>query len=266
MNTAKIHDAFLKQHRAFENKALRILLTEFRKIFKSIKFDNLTFETAEAVILLNIDEESLKKAIYKLHYTIGKQSGLAFARQLRAENPIQQKRWKPLPFFSDTFQKFLLAFYAKQGGDNIKIISETLATEVVREIKKATKEGETIIQMRKRIFETVNKPDFYKWQALRIARTETTFAMNAAKEIAGNTSGVLMEKIWIGRNDGRERSSHIFANGQKVDQDEKFSVGADKMKYPGDRENGSAAEIINCRCTFGYVAKRDERGRLIFID
>lgn len=266
MNTLKIHDAFLKQHRAFENKALRILLTEFRKLFKEIKFDNLTPSTAEAVILLNINEERLTKMMYKIHYTIGMQYGLSVARQLRADNPLQQKRWKPLSFFSQIFQTFLGNFYTREGGKNIKTLSETVAKQVVEAIKQGTKENETIVEMRKRIQKTVNNPDFYKWQALRIARTETTFAMNAAKEIAGDTSGVLMEKIWIGKNDGRERPSHIALNGVKVGQNDKFSVGADKMKFPGDRESGSAREVINCRCTFGYVAKRDENGRLIFTD
>lgn len=266
MNLNKEYDSYLFHHKTYENKALKLLLAEFRKLFKEIKFDNLTFENAEAVIILNLDVESLKKVLYRIHYTIGKDYGLSVARKLRKNNPVEVKKWKPLPFFSEAFQNFLLTYYIQYGGELIKIITETMASEVVREINNATFENETIPQMRDRIYKTVNKPNFYKWQALRIARTETSFAMNAASEIAGETSGIKLNKIWIGKNDGRERPSHIAMNNKKVGQNEMFNVGGVFMKYPGDRINGTAKETINCRCSFGYEAERDENGRLIFTD
>lgn len=263
---AESYSSFIQHHNAYEAKALKILLKEFRKILKSINYNNLTFDNAEALITLNIKEGDLQKALYKVHYTIGKSYGNFIARQLRADNPIQEKKWKPLPLFSDAFQQFLIAFYLRNGGELIKTLTETLVAQVVREIRNSTYENETVIQMRDRIFKTVNKPNFYKWQAMRIARTETTFAMNSAKEIAGEVSGVVLEKIWLGKNDGRERPSHIAMNNKTVGQNEMFNVGGVQMKYPGDKENGTAAETINCRCTFGYKAKRDENGRLIFTD
>lgn len=262
----KEYDTYIQHFNAYETKALKLLIAEFRKQLKTINFNNLTFENAEYVIVLNFDEESLRKILYKVHYTIGKAYGTFMAKQLRKDNPVQLKKWKPLPFFNEAFQQFLIQYYSKYGGKLIKTLSQTMTESVVSEIKNGTYENETVEEMRDRIYKTVNKRDFYLWQAMRIARTETGFAMNSAKEIAGQTSGVLMQKVWIGRNDGRERASHVRANGQKVDQNEMFSVGGVKMKHPGDRENGTAAETINCRCTFGYEAKRDENGRLIFTD
>lgn len=262
----QVYNSYIQHFNAYEAKVLKILLTEFSKQLKGINFDNITFETAKPSIVLNFNEESLLKTLYKVHYTIGKAYGTFIAKQLRKENPIQLKKWKPLPFFSEAFQNFLIQYYSKYGGALIRTLSETMTASVVSEIINGTYENETVEEMRDRIYKTVNKRDFYLWQAMRIARTETGFAMNSAKEIAGQTSGVLMQKVWIGRNDGRERRSHLHANGQKVDQNEMFSVGGIKMKHPGDRENGTAKETINCRCTFGYEAKRDENGRLIFTD
>ncbi|WP_126654115.1 phage minor head protein [Chryseobacterium aureum] len=262
----QVYNSYIQHFNAYEAKALKLLIAEFGRQLKAIKFDNLTFENAKYVIVLNFDEESLKNTLYKVHYTIGKAYGTFIAKQLRKDNPIQLKKWKPLPFFNEEFQRFLIQYYSKYGGALIRTLSETMTASVVSEISKGTYENETVEEMRDRIYKTVNKRDFYLWQAMRIARTETGFAMNSAKDIAGQTSGVLMQKVWIGRNDGRERASHIRANGQKVDQNEMFSVGGIKMKHPGDRENGTAEETINCRCTFGYEAKRDENGRLIFTD
>src|SRR5690606_18759814 len=135
-------------------------------------------------------------------------------------------------------QLFLINYYKEFGGKNIKLLTDTYVDAVVAEIKKATFENETIIQMRDRIFKTVNKPNFYKWQALRIARTETTFAMNQAAQISGEVSGIEMEKVWITAIDGRERDTHREVNGKAVPLNGFFDVGGEKMAFPGDRLNG----------------------------
>ena len=49
----------------------------------------------------------------------------------------------------------------------------------------------------------------------------------------------------------RTRIAHASAHGQKVGIDDPFVVGGDLMQQPGD-VNGSAANVINCRCVAGY--------------
>lgn len=256
-------DNFLKLHATYEKKALRILLKEFRKMSAKISFDALTKENAEAIIPFAIDNKAMQEALFKVHYTIGKSYGNLEARKLRQEI----KKFKPLPLFNETFQKFLLAYYAEFGGAEIKLLTATFIAAIVEEIRKATYENETVVQMRDRIFKKVNSPNFYKWQALRIARTETTFAMNRAKLISGEVSGLTMEKYWIAKIDSRTRDQHAYMNGKKVGQNELFDVGGEKMLHPGDRLNGaSGSNLVNCRCTFGYRAKRDSNGQLIWND
>jgi len=254
--TDKVYDHFIKLHATYEKKAFRILLKEFRALLKSIPFKNITPENAQNIILLNINEENLQKSLLKVYLVIGNSYGNIISQQLKAE---QKKRF---PLFSEAFQRFIVEYMRKEGFTSIKIITKTLVQEVAKVVTELSKENIDIFTLRKAIEKTVNRPDFYKWQALRIARTETTFAMNASKDIAGEVSGLVLDKIWIGRDDGRERTTHIALNNTMVSQNELFTVGDSKMKYPGDK-NGSAKEVINCRCTYAFKPKRDSEGNLI---
>lgn len=272
--TDKEYIQYIKLHESYENKALKLLMREYKKLLASIKYDNLSFDPkiSRAVVLINFDQKSLEKVLFQIHYTTGMQYGKMYSRQLRKDNPIEQKRWKPLPFFNEEFQKYLINYYRQKGGELIVTLSRTMADRVTEDIIKGSFENETVAQMTDRMQRTVNDPTYYRWMCMRIARTETGFAMNSAKYISGNVSGVAMQKVWIGRNDGRERSSHIAKNGTRIGADEFFTFpNGVKLRYPGDRngKGGSMAiakEVINCRCTIGWEAKRDEEGRLQFND
>jgi hypothetical protein len=56
-------------------------------------------------------------------------------------------------------------------------------------------------------------------------------------------------------------------NGAKVGEKEFFKVpfngGIEKVLFPGDPKNGSAGNVINCRCNAALVAKRDKNGRIM---
>ena len=108
----------------------------------------------------------------------------------------------------------------------------------------------------------VSKPNFYRAQALRIARTETTAAANFAATEAGGVSGFAMQKEWISALDSRTRDDHAGTNGQKRPESKPFNVGGEKLMYPGDPA-GSAGNVINCRCTVAMIPVRDRSGNLI---
>lgn len=80
-----------------------------------------------------------------------------------------------------------------------------------------------------------------------IARTECIGAYNAAGDIVRDEVGVT-KKEWVATNDDLTRQSHVDADGQVVDQNEEFDVGGDRLAHPGDPD-GTAAQIINCRCS-----------------
>ena len=250
-------DEFSNYHAKYENRAYRILLREFRKILKDIPYRNITLENAETFIMLNVNEESLRKALLKVYLLIGNSYGTIISQQLKSE---QKRRF---PLFSEAFQSFIISYMQSEGFSAITLLTQTMAKEVAKKVIELSKSGIDVFTLRKEIQKIVNKPDFYKWQALRIARTETTFAMNSSKEIAGEVSGLVLDKIWLGRNDGRERPSHVAMNNKMAGQNELFKVGGSLMKYPGDK-NGSVEEVVNCRCTFAYKVRRDANGNLIY--
>jgi SPP1 gp7 family putative phage head morphogenesis protein len=90
-------------------------------------------------------------------------------------------------------------------------------------------------------------------RALTIARTETHSAANAAQLYAAEALEIPnMRREWIAANDERTRDDHADANGQVVGLDEPFEVGGALLNYPGDAA-GPPEQIINCRCTTGFI-------------
>ena len=84
-------------------------------------------------------------------------------------------------------------------------------------------------------------------KSIRIARTEghrvnqqsTYDAMEKAKKKGAN-----VVKQWDATLDAKTRTSHQQVDGEIRELDETFSNG---LRFPGDPQ-GSAAEVINCRC------------------
>ena len=90
--------------------------------------------------------------------------------------------------------------------------------------------------------------DMNKSSAIRTARTAVTGAQNAGRMdsyVAAEKMGIKVRKEWLATLDGRTRHSHAMLDGEKVDNEKKFSNGC---MFPGD-PNGPAAEVYNCRCT-----------------
>lgn len=80
----------------------------------------------------------------------------------------------------------------------------------------------------------------------RIQQTSSRDAQYAAK-----AKGADVVKQWDAALDGRTRDSHRRVDGEIRELDEKFSNG---LMFPGD-PNGSAAEVVNCRCTSNTRAR-----------
>lgn len=94
-------------------------------------------------------------------------------------------------------------------------------------------------------------PTMNRDSAIRTARTAVTGAQNAGRQdsyIAAEKMGIDLEREWVSTLDARTREEHAMADGQVVGVDEPFTVGGEKLMYPGDR-NGSPWNVYNCRCT-----------------
>ena len=88
-----------------------------------------------------------------------------------------------------------------------------------------------------------------------IARTESHTASQSASFEAAKANGVDVKKVWSATVDPeRTRASHLAANGQERELDEYYDVGGEPMMHPSD-PNGSAENVINCRCINLIVPK-----------
>jgi len=137
-------------------------------------------------------------------------------------------------------------------------ITETTKKNILATLLKATEEGWSIEQ----IVSFIQAPDVNRRRAETIVRTESVRATNFGGMLAAYESKLVMQKRWIEAKDTRTRRSHKHATGvggEIRDLLERFSNG---LLFPGDPEGG-AKETINCRCTLGYIPKRDAEGKLI---
>lgn len=137
--------------------------------------------------------------------------------------------------------------FKKLAIDTLKN-SAQIKERLTRELISGIMEGESIPQIAKRVrgtFETNLS------RSIAIAQTETTRVENSARQDTANQaakSGLPMKKKWVATKDSRTRDAHRNADGQVVDYDKPFVVGGEELMYPGD-ENGSAKNVIRCRCT-----------------
>lgn len=139
-----------------------------------------------------------------------------------------------------TDSKIVEGFYNRLGVDVAKLkkvitqeISRGIASglsyrDIARNINHASGSG---LYNAKRIART---------EGHRIQQTSTRDAQYAAK-----AKGADVVKQWDAALDARTRDSHARVDGEIRELDEKFSNG---LRFPGD-PSGSAAEVINCRCT-----------------
>lgn len=111
-----------------------------------------------------------------------------------------------------------------------------------------------------------------------ISRTEATTLSNLGKEVGARSwideQGGQGYKVWLGRNDIRERPSHIHENDTIIPVDDKYELidptkesSADECLRPGDIHL-KAKNRINCRCTQSLMTENrfnayNKRGRII---
>ena len=218
-------------------------MTPQQRYTLAIKYDRLTkLEKQISESLKNVNSEAVKiindemTNVYRTNYEFmveGIKEGGVFPVLSKSEiKEILTEQITP-------FKK--LAIDALKNSAQIK-------QQLTRELISGIMQGESIPQLAKRIRGTFESN---LERSIKIARTETTRVENSARQDTADQaakSGLPMKKKWIATKDERTRDSHKSADGQVVDYDKPFIVGGEELMYPGD-ENGSAGNVINCRCT-----------------
>lgn len=137
--------------------------------------------------------------------------------------------------------------YYNHLGVNYAKLKKTITQEISRGIASGLSYSDIA-----RNINNVSSSGLYN--AKRIARTEGHRIQQTSSrdaQYAAKKKGCDVVKQWDASLDGRTRDSHARVDGEIRELDEKFSNG---LMFPGD-PSGSAAEVINCRCTSNTRAR-----------
>lgn len=230
-----------------ELQAYRIVRRNVLKIVNSIKFENMTIGTYQSLIYGNVSQQDIKDMYKEIYNTLIKPQYKRTEKTIKAEID---------------FQAIITAWLNSNAGLRIVSVQQTLIESIIEVIQQGYTDNISIADI---TINLQNKFGWYKAQALRIARTETTTATNFATTLAAENSDYELNKTWISVQDNRTRRppksmfDHLDMNGQIVDANKPFFVGGEEIYYPGD-PNAKAGNVINCRCKVVFTIKEDEDG------
>jgi hypothetical protein len=164
------------------------------------------------------------------------------------------------------YERLYEEYMQRYGGQRISQISEATRGQIVRIIERGLRDGLSLDEISDELMQTA--PILSETRAHIISRTETHSASMYASINSAKRSTLPLNKEWVSAEDGRTRDfgegdgevdefSHRAMNGVTVPLDDPFEVPTrfgttEQLMYPGDPA-GSAANIINCRCSQVYV-------------
>jgi len=187
-------------------------------IFDRVKWDDVIREDGGNTIRQIVEMEG---------YYIATQFGTSF--DILAPNITE--------FFDYKIYNTSIYNYPIMVNDTTENMLRTILSEGLRE-------GQTTWDISRRFNEVFDFAESDR--AMRIARTETTEAMNFSDNELYKQAGFIKFKRWIATLDDRVRDSHAKLHNAVAKVGAKFANG---LEYPGDSRAGKPAEIVNCRCT-----------------
>lgn len=241
-----------KQRKSFYGAARRTARKMLHSYSAELMKDIRKVSTTNDIIRLG--ERELKSAnveagIKKIYYDT-----LPFFANQTVKQLVTKKSETVTP---DYWLTYINSFVRSRLGEKIKRINETtqkLFREVTKEVcSLGINEGWGYEKITDKIQSELNIAERYR--AERIARTEVVGASNEGSYAGAKETGLDLMKEWIAYIDDRTRESHAQPI-EPVEMNEKFDVGGAELEYPGD-PNGPPEEVINCRCTIGYITKDD---------
>lgn len=264
----KEKDKYLQQYhrvnRRFEVKFRPKIKKALDGVVSSLIDDlrNRGIRMAQSDLSQTILNQQLQKPLLAMYREVGLYHGKQTNRRLKAE--VQQKALgQNEQWMADIIRilRATLLEYATFG------VSQTLRDHLLNVLTNAIENELTVDE----IVKVLKKDTFTKMQAERIVRTEVGRAANTGVAVASESFGFVMVKEWFAFRDQRTRGrkpkdkkDHFHMDGQVVDfvDDFRDPRSGERIAYPL-APSGSAAMVINCRCTWASTPKRDANGRLI---
>lgn len=213
--------------------------------------------------------------IMKIMMQLYRETAILFGNaSFRAVRYTAQKAADPFGI-NDEFIKTMMNFLATYGFMLASDITQTTKKQILKIISDGIANNLSIDEISRNI---TNSDDFgyAMMRARRIARTEVMRSSNYAQMEGAKLHNFVVDKVWIAARDSRTRRipkdyyDHYHMDGITVPLDQPFTSTGKRgdtvvAMQPGDPNvnKNQLGFIINCRCTVGFVPKRDENGRLI---
>ena len=264
MNRKNYRRNWLRSREKYVKIGFRNFSRSIRISLQKIPWNDITSDNYEFIIKEFVTNKPIVDAYQDFYTSIGLTHGNKTGKAIN----LQQKNFNPFSF-ADGFKKFIRNWIINNSGQKITSVRQSIIQELIKVFADGLERNDSIEKVASDIRKTVNNGDFYRWQALRIARTEATGAANLGTIKASEESGVELTKEWISAIDKRTRRNpksefdHVDMDGVVVDEKQPFNVNGDLIQFPGD-PNGEPGNIINCRCTIAMLIKRDSEGRIVF--
>lgn len=140
-----------------------------------------------------------------------------------------------------------------EGLQRSHLIADTTESDVLAALSEGMDQGLGTAAIARSIRQVTG---LTPWRSELIARTETHAAANYGSietvRNAETTLDIQMLKEWAPTIDGRTRPAHAaMAGSPAIPLDQPFNVDGESMDRPGDPA-GSAANVLQCRCTLLY--------------
>ena len=208
---------------------------------------NLNNYISESILLDH--KKSLQKILMRLYSdSIESISEKQFNSIKKSRNIIYEKK----DALQD-FQELSIDYILTKGADLSIQLTDTTRKDVQNIIAKGIEVGLSTSEITKFIKDKARIKSTSR--ADLISRTEVHSSANWASiestQSISDELNIELKKVWNTTEDERTRISHRIADGQKVDMNENFLVNGESLMYPGD-SNGSASNVINCRCFLTY--------------
>lgn len=169
--------------------------------------------------------------------------------------------WKSPRRFDALWRSALEQWLRLHGATFVQDINRTTRKDLMKILNKAS-EANLTEQEVYRLLISSNIPNI---RAARIARTETTRAVNAGILLGGASLPYETMKEWITAEDEVVRDSpfsHRSLHGTIIPLSASFNNGED-IRFPGD-PLASGENVINCRCMLRILPNLDNNRKPIF--
>ncbi|WP_164851247.1 phage minor head protein [Larkinella soli] len=241
-----------------ERRAYRIAARVLREWLQQVQDAVSGGEGGPASAENRITREAVYRLIEEIYNAVGPAAAEREFHLVRERVRFAMKRESVLfsaGFFSRKWQELMRTLMAdKDTASRVQQITVT-TRRLIRDALTRAATDRLDIRATARLIREVLGGRAMRNRALLIARTETTRAANLGAQMGAESTGLVLEKVWIATGDSRTRPAHRAMLGKPpIPKDALFVVGGRKMKYPGDPAGG-AANVVSCRCAVSYVPK-----------